>query len=285
MKTLSVGCTLLLALHATLSGPIDQPQFTARATAVAIDVSVTDAGVPIGGLTGADFVVIDNGVPQAVMDVSQDRVPIDVSITADVSGSMRPADRLVINQAIEQVGRALRPEDRATVAFFWSHISERFPLGPPPIALTAGETGQNTSILDAMLLALIRPGLPDRRQFSILMTDGIDSNSYFDATVVEDVARHTNGPMTIVLAPDRAGTTMEETFATVAKLTGGVVIALRDRERLTETFGRALDNFRSSYVVRYIPTGVSSPGWHDVTVTVKNRSYTVRARQGYMLPS
>lgn len=215
----------------------DQARFAARASAVVIDVSVTNDGRPVGGLTIDDFVVLDNGVPQTVLDLSQDRLPIDVSITADISGSMRPADRQIIHQAIEQIGRALRPDDRVMAALFWSHISERIALGPPPITLSAWDAGLNTSLFDALLLA-----------------------------------------------PDRAPGSMDEVLKTVALQTGGELIALKDRQRLSETFGQALDNFRASYVLRDVPAGVSAPGWHAVTVSVKNRRHTVRARQGYIQP-
>jgi hypothetical protein len=281
MRLLIAGLALTVAVHGSLGGAPDQARFAARASAVVIDVSVTNDGQAVGGLTLDDFIVLDNGVPQKVLDLSQDRLPTDVSITADISGSMRPADRQVINAAIEQVGRALRPDDRVMATLFWSHISERIPLGPAPITLTAWETGLNTSIFDALLLALVRPDLPDRRQFSIFMTDGMDTSSYFDAALVRDTARYTSAPITIVLAPDRAPALMDETLKTVALQTGGELIALKDRQRLRETFGQALENFRSSYVLRYVPTGVSAPGWHTVTISVKNQRYTVRARQGY----
>jgi len=284
MKRLAAAIGVVLVVHGSLESASDQARFAARASAVVIDVSVTTDGKSVGGLTLDDFIILDNGVPQEILDLSQDRLPIDVSITADISGSMRPADRLVINQAIEEVGRALRPNDRVSAALFWSHVSERVPLGPPPIALTAWDTGLNTSIFDALLLALVRPDLPERRQFSIFMTDGLDSSSYFDASVVRDTARHTTSPITIVLAPDRGPTFMDEVLKIVALQTGGEVIALKDRQRLRETFGQALDNFRASYVLRYVPTGVSAPGWHAVTVSVKNRNHTVRARQGYVQP-
>jgi hypothetical protein len=285
MRPFVVGLSLAMAVHVSLNSATDQARFAARTSAVVIDVSVTDDDRTVSGLTLDDFLVTDNGVAQTVLDLSHDRLPIDVSITADISGSMRPADRQIINQAIEQVGRALRPDDRVMATLFWSHVSERVPLGPPPITIAASDTGHNTSIFDALLLALVRPDLPERRQFSIFMTDGMDTSSYFDAPLVVDTARHTTSPITIVLAPDRAPTSMDSLMKALAIQTGGEFIALKDRQRLPETFGRALENFRASYVLRYIPTGVPSPGWHAVTVSVKNRRYQVRARQGYMGPS
>ena len=45
---------------------------------------------------------------------------------------------------------------------------------------------------------------------------------------------------------------------------------------------RILDEFRSSYVLRYTPRGVDRPGWHEIDVRiVRPGSFTVRARKGY----
>ena len=46
-------------------------------------------------------------------------------------------------------------------------------------------------------------------------------------------------------------------------------------------FKQAVSDFRTSYVLRYVPAGVSREGWHDITVRVKKGTYEVRARKGY----
>ena len=65
----------------------------------------------------------------------------------------------------------------------------------------------------------------------------------------------------------------------VARRTGGGTHLLRDR---VAAFTRILDDFRSSYLLRYTPTGVDLPGWHDIEVRVTRPGrYDVRARKGY----
>jgi hypothetical protein len=53
---------------------------------------------------------------------------------------------------------------------------------------------------------------------------------------------------------------------------------------LPRAFLRALDDFRSSYVLRYSPHGVAAGGWHEIAVRVTRpgRGYVVRARKGYV---
>lgn len=53
---------------------------------------------------------------------------------------------------------------------------------------------------------------------------------------------------------------------------------------LTGTFRETFDNFRSSYILRYTPQGVSRAGWHAIEVTMpeaRAKRYTVNARKGY----
>jgi hypothetical protein len=51
---------------------------------------------------------------------------------------------------------------------------------------------------------------------------------------------------------------------------------------IKDAFVRAIEDFRSSYVLRYMPEGVARDGWHDINVrVVKGGPYEVRARSGY----
>ena len=64
---------------------------------------------------------------------------------------------------------------------------------------------------------------------------------------------------------------------------GGQTIMRPQTNMLDEPFIKALDDFRTSYVVNYSLAGVPRPGWHEVTVRVKKRgtNYQVRTRNGY----
>jgi VWFA-related protein len=75
-----------------------------------------------------------------------------------------------------------------------------------------------------------------------------------------------------------------EAVAAGAAATGGDLYKtqLLAEPTLTGTFRRAFEDFRSSYVLRYVPQGVAAAGWHAIDVKVRGpRSYTVRARHGY----
>jgi hypothetical protein len=43
----------------------------------------------------------------------------------------------------------------------------------------------------------------------------------------------------------------------------------------------AIEEFRTRYLLRYVPAGVSRSGWHDIVVTVPSGSFDVRHRRGH----
>jgi hypothetical protein len=88
-------------------------------------------------------------------------------------------------------------------------------------------------------------------------------------------------------------------FNTLAETTGGMVQVVQtdpftvkingtqtnnNRDTVDASFIRALEDFRTSYVLRYTVEGVPRAGWHHVAVRVTKpgRTYQVRARRGYV---
>jgi VWFA-related protein len=64
--------------------------------------------------------------------------------------------------------------------------------------------------------------------------------------------------------------------------TGGKVFVFEANQSVGRQFRSVLDDYRSGYVLEYIPTGVPAQGWHEITVTVrKPGKYDIRARKGY----
>lgn len=66
-----------------------------------------------------------------------------------------------------------------------------------------------------------------------------------------------------------------------ADLTGGLVYEDSSRTPMPQIFRRVLDDFRASYVLTYVPTGVDRGGSHTIAVRAKNKRYVVRARKSY----
>jgi VWFA-related protein len=284
MRRLMIVMMALVA-HAGLAGaPGAQSVFRSRAEVVVIDASVADGRRPVTHLTKDDFEVRDNGIVQQVLDFGRETLPLDVTVTIDVSGSMTPPKRAVVERAIAQVSAALGARDRGAILTFASHVTLRTPLQAPPLRADLASHGTGTAVIDALLLSLVTAPVADRRQLSLFITDGDDTTSYFSARTVMDAARRASGQVSIVVVRDTGrlkDAIIMPMFQSVARTTGGEVIELDRGEDLSRTFLTAIENFRTSYVLRYSPPFLATPGWHDVTVNVKSRKYNVRARKGY----
>lgn len=248
----------------------------------------------VTNLTAADFRVLDNGVEQKVTSVTRETLPIDVTILLDTSESVSVSLLEAMVNGAKKIRSRLRPDDRVSILTFSHRIRERVALSVSGVIgqIELGRPGQ-TSLNDAIAVVLAQPPAIDRRQMMIVFTDGRDSTSILNESDVLTVAGRSR---TAVFGISRgAGSAF---FVNLAAATGGQVQALAsysitsqgsnqfsvkpNLDLLDEPFLKALDDFRSSYVLRYNLTGVPRAGWHKVEVTVPMRkNLTIRTRSGY----
>jgi VWFA-related protein len=263
--------------------------FRAATDVVTVDVNVQDGRNPVAGLTAADFQILDNGVAQVVTGVSYGRLPIDLRLVFDTSGSISDDELKRYLQAMTQVTESLQPADRCDIIAFSSRIVDVAALQTPPVTIDLQRIEPNaTSFFDAVSLSLITAPVSGRRQLTIVMSDADDNSSFFgDATLIATAKRSDAVVYAVVPGsaawrgrPDRERT-LKGRLNTLAETTGGRVIAA-DRD-IAPAFQSAIEEFRRSYVVVYTATGVGRGGWHELKVSLpRSPSLIVRARQGYM---
>jgi len=278
---LVIGISALLGVTALAQ----QTVFRARADIVAIDVAVSDGKKPVLTLTKDDFELRDNGVVQSIADFDREKLPLDVTLTIDLSGSMNTSKIATIERAIAQVGSSLGEHDRCAIISFTSLVTEQRPMLSPPVSpKLAVKPRGGTSIVDALLLSLVTEPKTDRRQLGLMMTDGEDTSSVFDLQTTVETAKYANRQASFVIVRDNDSLMdgrMLTLFRLVSSTTGGLVIELQRGDDLSTAFLAAIESFRTSYILRYKPTNLSTKGWHNVEVKTRKGNYTVRARRGY----
>jgi VWFA-related protein len=294
---------LLVSFAATLADwqtpQAPTPVFRARTDVVSINAAVFRDRKPVAGLTAADFTITDNGVVQEIDQVSTEALPVDVSLVIDVSGSTDNSLRQY-KADVPLIAAALGAGDRLRLISFGTDVREISPLQrpDPQMSLSALQTSGLTALNDALAAVLIPPVPIDRRSLAVVFTDGVDSFSITSSSVLMDLARRSDTVVHLVLtesdhstASIRMGSPLAQKVSRedfdkllqIAEITGG----RRDWPGLMggsiiRAFRQVLDDFRSSYVLRYHPKGVATSGWHDVVVKITRRGqFTVRARKGY----
>ena len=271
------------------------PTFRTRADVVAVDVSVRDGSRVLTNLTAADFEVLDNDVLQQVTDVSFGKVPIDVTIVLDVSQSVTGQTLERLRRGVLQLMRDLNKDDRLKLMTFNMRVSRIVDFTPDPVAveraLKVALSGGGSSVWDAVAVALVSASEPNRRQLVVLFSDAADTSSTLDSDTLVSVAQRTTASFSAVVAAAGVagprGIMVQgpgpSVLRQLAVETGGGVFPIGTANPdLTTAFRRAVDQFRSSYVLHFTPTGVERTGFHTLKVAVKGKpKVTITARRGY----
>jgi VWFA-related protein len=300
----------IVTIAVALAGAsIAAQQMTFRATtdAVTVDVSVRDRTKVVTDLKAADFTVLDNGVAQTVLDVTYGKLPIDVTIALDTSFSVAGPLIEELRKATVQLMSDLGKEDRLKLMLFSGRVSRVTDLTTDTKAveraIRSATAGGGTAAFDAASVALVSAAEPSRRHLVVMFTDGKDSSSITSPEGLAEVARRTTARLTIVMPVPRFLVTpallsqsgrlstsfldyqesqrQTRLWSAITRETGGTVVAMSPQTNVGAAFRRALEEFRTSYVLHFTPQGVDRAGFHTLQVKVAKPELSVTARRGY----
>ncbi len=276
------ACAALLCLP--VCGHAQTPTFSARASAVEVDVLVTERGRVVRGLQAADFEVRDNGVLQRVDVVTTEQVPLSIVLALDVSDSLDADRRAELRRAGRLLLAQLTPSDQAGLVTFNERVTRAAPLTADRArvesALDFSRGEGHTSLVDATYASLVTAEGGTGRSLLIVLSDGVDSSSRLAADAVIDIAKRSDVVVYAVSVGRIAGTRF---LPELTAATGGQIIEIGSSSDLAATLLAILEEFRQRYVLTYTPHGVGEAGWRTLEVRVRGRRAAVRARSGYFI--
>jgi len=299
MKPAALIAIIMTATVAILDGAQEQ-RIRLRVEGVAVSVTVRQGRAPVGGLTGEDFELTDNGVAQTVRAVSLESTPLDLTVVLDASGSMAGDAADALRKDVDAIGRMLGQEDRLRIVTFATRATEILPMQQWSAATQHVEfhsTGA-TAFFHALTAALLHQTTAGRPHLVVAISDAADNMSLLDGADVEGVARHSDAVLYVVQRQHKTnvrgtahvlrwgwvpygGYNVIGAVREAVEGTGGRLFAEQVDRPLPEVFKRTLADVRTGYVLWFTPTGVAKSGWHDLSVRVKGRRYDVTARRGY----
>ena len=272
----------ILIVAGWTAGASTQPTFSSRVEGVRVDVLVTDSSRrPLRGLTPADFLIRDNGVPQQVDVVSFGEIALHVGLAFDLSESVSGARLDQLRSASKALTSELQPADQSGLITFDEVVSLRCPLSLDRSCLdrelAAAVPAGNTALVDGILAAMIAGESDVGRSLLMVFSDGLDTASFLNTERVLDMGRRSDVVVYSIASKDARPDFLEE----LSELTGGRLHEVGRDEELSKTFRAILDEFRHRYLVTYTPRGVAKDGWHKLEVRVNKPGARVKARPGY----
>ena len=277
-----VWLCVAISIAAPLAAAPQQALFSSRTVVVRVDVFATDKGKPVAGLTADDFELLDNGVPQHIRLADSDALPANVVLAFDTSASTSGQSLQDLVSAGEQLLDDLKPIEPAGLTTFSRAVSLR-------IALTTDHTAVrdvlrrvtpigDTSAIDGIYVAMMSAQLVDGRPLVVVFTDGVDTASWMQPAELLDAAKRASAVVYTVATGDARNWSL---LAQVSDATGGRAIKLESSKDLRAEFQKILAEFRSRYLISFVPNDVSESGYHRLTVRSTRRGVDVKSRPGY----
>lgn len=267
------------------------PIFRAGVDVVTVPVSVVKGTRPVRGLTGDDFVLMDNGVPQAVDVVAEDAQPIDLTLLLDTSASVAGESLTEFKASLADVTAGLLPTDRVRLVSVSGSVMDLSGLQSGGIrdSVAGLGAGGGTSLYNALATALIVAPRFARLQLVLVYSDGLDTTSFIGAPELWRLALHSTAVLYVGLRRHDVsdvglmytGGPNTDALRLAAESTGGRLIELEDERAMRTFFTKTLEIARAGYLLSYSPEHVAPRGWHALTVRTRAPGLTIRARKGY----
>jgi VWFA-related protein len=275
-----MAALLVMAAIAQSVSAQQPPRFTSGVEAVRVDVLVTDRARPVTGLRASDFEVRDNGVPQDVTLIGFERLQLNVVLVLDLSASVAGERLRDLQRGARALVTRLRPEDYAAIIGFSHAIALGSALTRDRARLltllNSTQGFGDTALVDATYAGMIVGESQPGRALVVVFSDGLDIASWLPAPRVVEIAKRSE---IVVYGASMKGNRPAFLEQMTAQ-TGGRLLDVESRN-LSSTFLEILDEFRERYLLSYTPRGVTHGGWHEISVSVKNKKLTVKARPGY----
>jgi len=288
-----------LAGQAPDERPAPPRPFRSGVDLVTLNVTVTDRAQRfVTSLGKQDFIVLEDGRPQAVTFFAYSGVPLPVAILLDTSGSMDGALGAAQEAATGFI-RRLSAGDRAAVIDFDTRVrvAQRFTvdIGALEEAVRSTVADGQTALYDALYLSLkelegvsYADADTPRRNAIVLLSDGQDTSSKQKLDTVLDLANRSNTAIYAVGLGERDEggrlATFEAEFALrrLARETGGRAFFPTDMQQLQSIYDEIRRDLASQYTIAYASTNGRRDGrWRNVTVLLAQRDLDAHTRPGY----
>src|SRR5687768_8608509 len=285
----------------------DDDSITTFIRRVRLPITVMDKkGQFVSGLSQADFLVLEDKVPQTIETFSDDlalNLPLYVAVLMDTSPSTAGKLKFQQESAMNFIQTVVRPRrDRVLFATFDNEIAllqdftDKLDLLDKAV-FSVKKMGTQTALFDAVWQFCDEKmrSVPGRRVL-LVVTDGEDTYSRANLRDAIDIAQRTE--TTIFAISTKAGfiatvpgveagqvaDKKDRDLLTLAEETGGLAFFTGDMLSLERSFTRISKELRAQYLVTYDPTNKTYDGSFrkiDVKLAEGRDGLKVKTKRGY----
>jgi VWFA-related protein len=289
-----VVCCLLFGATAN-----PQAKLSVETTLVVVPVSVTDhANRFVVGLEKQNFKVFEDGVEQKIAQFSGEDVPLSIGILVDVSASIG-SKISTSREAVAEFLKTMNAQDEAFLITFNDHADLAVPFTHSSQRIIDKLTGitpdGTTALLDAVDLGIeTMKGAHNPRKALLLISDGGENSSHYDANEVKEMIRKADvqvygmgvidplAKLSLGVSP----VTGPVFLANLCEQTGGRLFPANSYKVLPDIARRIGIELRNQYVLAYSPVNHERNGEYrklDVKVSPPPglADITARWRLGY----
>jgi Ca-activated chloride channel family protein len=271
---------------------------------VLVPVSASDTlGKPVRDLTVEDFVLEEQGRPQAITSLGEPgKVPTEIALLFDVSGSTLAKFNFEQQAAVRFIKEVLKPADAVSVFSIASKpklvkpraaSSEEAITGIMTLAPVKGEP---TAFFDTVVEAALYLGKsadPGSRRVLIVVSDG--EENYSAHYKLEDALRELQKNDCLFYSINPSGQALklneisikgQNGMESMSSQTGGKAFVPERIEDLEAVFRQIAEELQAQYLLGYYSTDERADGgFRQISVRLPKRpDLRVRARQGYYAP-
>ena len=304
MRALCLAAVLLGLPAGARAGerPVPQaPVFPADLDVVNVTVTVRDAaGRLVGGLRAEDFVVLEDGRPQAIqvfgraVDPGHDEtLALDLGLLMDTSQSMLQELKLSQEAATRFLQAIPRARELITIFFDQDIRLSRYDSENQQglfDRISQAKGGGNTALYDAIAVYLSRVAGGTGRKVLVVFTDGEDSTSALSVTELIRLVRSSAVTIYPIAFTGSMATGSPEALRSrgflneIADLTGGQVFRPAASRDLAGIYQKILEELSGQYVLGFASDNARRDGkYRRLKVQVRREGMRVRHREGYYL--
>lgn len=271
---------------------------------VVLDVTAIDqSNKPVMDLTQDNFQVLEDKIPQKIDFFSKEQVPVSVVFAIDTSGSMRAKLDTVIKASTNLVKESHAGDEMAVIEFKdQPELLQEFTGDTADVidTLQGLIASRQTAMLDALYLGADYASKEgkNRRKAVILVTDGLDKDSYYKFNEVVDHLRETDVQVYLIgFISDLEGDgglfkkspkdKAQGLLNKLAEETGGKAFFPREMSETHSIAQQISTDLRTQYAIGYYPTNTKKDGTFrsvKVQVNAGARRIVARTRNGYTAP-